>query len=74
MKQFGIHFSAYHPKISDQLKEQGIKFILESDERKFQRLADHCTNLRLSGVLTDTEAGKVHKRILKQLTKAVTEI
>lgn len=74
MKQFGIHFSAYHPKIADQLKDQGIKFITDDNARIFQRYADHVTNLRISGIITEGDAYKANKRIMKKLNKVVIEI
>lgn len=74
MKQFGIHFSAYHPMIEDQLKEQGIRFITPDDSKIFQRYADNVTNLRLSGILTDGESDKAQQRIMKKLSKVVIEI
>lgn len=74
MKQFTVVFSPYRPLIVDQLKEQGLKFIRDEHARKFQRLADHCTNLRISGVLTESEADKVNRRIVKEMSKAVIDL
>lgn len=73
MKQFGINFAAYGPLIEDQLKDQGLKFIVEDGSKRVQRWADAVTNLRISDIITDGEADKANKRIMKQLTKLVVE-
>lgn len=73
MKEFGIHFAAYGPNIEDQLKEQGIRFIVDTDSKLVQRWADSVTNLRISGIITDSDAEKANKRIMKQITKRVVE-
>jgi DNA-binding LacI/PurR family transcriptional regulator len=73
MKQFSIHFSAYTPMIEDQLREQGLRFITESNSKVFQRYADHVTNLRISGIITEGEADKAQKRIMKKLAKVIIE-
>lgn len=74
MKEFGINFSAYHPMLEDQLKEQGIRFIRIADSKRFQRYADAVTNLRLSGIITDADANRAYKRVLKKLRKVIVEI
>lgn len=72
--KFGLHFSAYMPLIEDQLKEQGLKFSIPEDSKRYQRYVDAVTNLRISGVLTDSESHKANQRIMKKLTKSVVRV
>jgi hypothetical protein len=73
MKEISIVFGAVAPRLSDQLESQGCKFKNADDLLKFQKMVDSITFLVVQGVVSLREKQDIHKRILKQLSKAVDE-
>ena len=74
MQAFILQFTPYRPLLVDQLKAHGLRFIVHSESVKYQRLADNATNLRLSGMMTETESYKVNKRMMRAIKKVVVRI
>lgn len=70
MSDFGISFGALSPKLWDQLKEQGLR-IPAYVARSLQKRMDACVDLKVTGFLSDSEATKVHQRLIKTIRREI---
>jgi hypothetical protein len=71
-KTLRISFGALSDSLAKQIRDQD----LEIDPTKCGHLQldiDAVNRLRIRGALTDSEAHKVHKRLMKSITNAVQE-
>lgn len=66
-----IHFGALAPKLSEQLKEQGLE---DKDITKHEKIMESMIMLYLHGYTTDTQNEKMHKRLFSDIKKKVKPI
>lgn len=69
----GISFGVLNPPIKDQLRKQGF-FISCKDSAKCEKMRNAITMLRIFGIATTSEAGKMYKRLLKVITECAKEM
>ena len=65
IQKIEIHFGALAPKIRKQLHEQGIIYPIGRDW--WQQHANHITSLLISGIITDADAHRARKRIMRRI-------
>ncbi len=68
-KEVNVYFGALMPSISSQLKEQ--KLPVPKNIEILQACADAETLLRVQGLLTDSQATIVRKKLVKKIARNV---
>lgn len=72
VQKVGIAYGVMSPKISQQLKEQGLSFDkLKVDN--IEKLRDAFNRIRISGLLTPKEADNVNKKLHDKLIKHLND-
>ena len=66
---YGITLGALSDPIEQQLQRQG--FTLRDRAKLLQAHANAITRLRIAGILTEAEAGRARKRLMREITSAV---
>ena len=66
-----LAFGAFSPKLKEQLQGYGLQ---KNEIERFQRRADEVTGLLIAGILTDTEAHRARKRLIKMIAKTIESI
>lgn len=72
---YGISFGALCDRIEEQLQRQGFRLTLEPLQRQYlQRDADEVSRLLVRGVITEGEADKARKRLMRTINKHVRRV
>lgn len=66
-RSFHLHFGSIVAPIAEQLELQGIRFS-RTDVQSFQDDADDLVRLRLRSVITDGDARRAERRLIKLIT------
>lgn len=69
---FGIHFGALAPPLREQMKEQGVP-IDDNAAEHLERDIDAVNRLRVRGLLPDSQAHKVHQKIMRKIEQQARE-
>lgn len=70
-RSLSLNFGALAPALSDQVAEQG--YSLPADEAgRFQKNHTAIVRLHIHGLLTDSEALKARRRLMKQVIAALS--
>jgi hypothetical protein len=74
-EHFHLRFGALVPRIEEQLQEQGLWIGLEPLSRQLLQIdADEVFRLRSRGILSEAEAGRARRRLLKVIGKHLQPI
>lgn len=71
MKEFGIHFGALTPKLSEQLREQGFE---DSKIEVHEKILMSIYMLRIWGYLPDSQVDRMYKKFMKDIDKFLKPI
>ena len=68
-ERFGVHFGALCDPIEKQLTDQGQRFEKREYAKVIQAWADSITRLLINDILSESEAHRAHKRLMKKLKR-----
>ena len=72
MKELELRFGALSPKISDQLKEQGFRFIRD-DAMKWEEFSRAINMLSIHGIIPESQIKAVRKRLFNMIRTRLKE-
>jgi hypothetical protein len=71
MAQLGIHYGVIHPRIDQQIRQQGFQIKSLLIVERHEKFREAINLLRLSQILTEAEADKAFKRLQKKVADNV---